>query len=106
MGLLIGVTVSTLAIGTTLNLMNKGLEKYIPTQIPVSIASLPQGVKVERASFEYQGKNYELVNSPAPTKFPTVNISTATLPNKSNTNGPRASAASKLRLRRLASWPR
>jgi putative OPT family oligopeptide transporter len=63
MGLLIGVTVSTLAIGTTLNLMNKGLEKYIPTQIPVSIASLPQGVKVERAAFEYQGKNYQLVNS-------------------------------------------
>jgi len=31
MGLLIGVTVSTLAIGTTLNLMNKGLERYLPT---------------------------------------------------------------------------
>ena len=38
MGLLVGVTVSTLAIGATLNLMNKGLEKYIPTQIPVSVA--------------------------------------------------------------------
>jgi putative OPT family oligopeptide transporter len=36
MGLLIGVTVSTVAIGGTLNLMNKGLEKYIPTEIPVS----------------------------------------------------------------------
>lgn len=34
MGLLIGVTVSTVAIGGTLNLMNKGLEKYIPTEIP------------------------------------------------------------------------
>ena len=41
MGLLIGVTVSTLAIGTTLNLMNKGLEKYIPTQIPVNVAVAP-----------------------------------------------------------------
>src|ERR1700741_2743839 len=63
MGLLIGVTVSTLAIGTTLNLMNKGLTKYIPTTIPVSIQALPSGVKIERDSFVYQGKSYVLVNS-------------------------------------------
>ena len=49
MGLLIGVTVSTMAIGGTLNLMNKGLEKYIPTEIPVSMSALPTGVKVERS---------------------------------------------------------
>src|SRR5579859_5906071 len=63
MGLLIGVTVSTLAIGTTLNLMNKGLEKYVPTEIPVNIQSLPSGVKVERDTFTYQGKNYVLINA-------------------------------------------
>ena len=63
MGLLIGVTVSTLAIGGTLNLMNQGLEKYISTQIPVNIQSLPVGVKVERDAFTYHGKNYELINS-------------------------------------------
>src|SRR5208337_2639462 len=63
MGLLIGVTVSTLAIGTTLNLMNKGLEKYIPTQIPVNVQSLPAGVKVEQSSFVYKGKTYTLINS-------------------------------------------
>src|SRR6201981_3052798 len=63
MGLLIGVTVSTLAIGTTLNLMNKGLEKYLPTQIPVSLQTLPAGVKVERDTFVYKGKTYVLVNS-------------------------------------------
>jgi putative OPT family oligopeptide transporter len=63
MGLLIGVTVSTLAIGTTLNLMNKGLEKYVPTEIPVSIQALPVGVKVEREAFNYEGKNYELINA-------------------------------------------
>jgi len=63
MGLLIGVTVSTLAIGTTLNLMNKGLEKYIPAEIPVNVQSLPSGVKVERDSFIYHGKNYVLINS-------------------------------------------
>jgi uncharacterized oligopeptide transporter (OPT) family protein len=63
MGLLVGVTVSTVAIGATLNLMNKGLERYLPTQIPVNIQSLPSGVKVERDTFMYQGKNYELINS-------------------------------------------
>jgi uncharacterized oligopeptide transporter (OPT) family protein len=63
MGLLVGVTVSTLAIGTTLNLMNKGLEKYVPTQIPVNVQALPVGVKLERDSFTYRGKNYELLNS-------------------------------------------
>jgi putative OPT family oligopeptide transporter len=63
MGLLVGVTVSTIAIGATLNLMNKGLEKYIPTQIPVTLQTLPQGVKVERESFVYQGKTYALINS-------------------------------------------
>jgi putative OPT family oligopeptide transporter len=63
MGLLIGVTVSTVAIGATLNLMNKGLEKYIPTPIPVNILALPSGVKVERDIFSYREKNYVLINS-------------------------------------------
>jgi putative OPT family oligopeptide transporter len=63
LGLLVGVTVSTVAIGATLNLMNKGLEKYIPTPIPVSIQALPSGVKVERDQFEHQGKSYVLINS-------------------------------------------
>jgi putative OPT family oligopeptide transporter len=63
MGLLIGVTVSTLAIGTTLNLMNKGLEKYLPAEIPVNVQSLPSGVKVERDIFIYHGKTYVLINS-------------------------------------------
>ena len=63
MGLLVGVTVSTFAIGMTLNLMNTGLQRYIPTQIPVNIQSLPSGVKIERDSFVYQGKTYVLINS-------------------------------------------
>ncbi len=61
--LLVGVTVSTIAIGATLSLMNKGLEKYSPMQIPVNLQALPTGVKVERDTFEYQGKNYVLINS-------------------------------------------
>jgi putative OPT family oligopeptide transporter len=62
MGLLVGVTVSTVAIGATLNLMNKGLERYIPTQIAVNLQALPSGVKVERPDFTYQGKTYVLIN--------------------------------------------
>jgi putative OPT family oligopeptide transporter len=62
MGLLVGVTISTIAIGATLNLMNKGLERYIPTEIAVNLQALPSGVKVERDSFVYQGKNYVLIN--------------------------------------------
>lgn len=62
-GLLVGVTVSTVAIGATLNVMNKGLEKYLPTRIPVNIEALPSGVKVERQGFVYQGKNFVLINS-------------------------------------------
>jgi uncharacterized oligopeptide transporter (OPT) family protein len=63
MGLLLGVTVSTVAIGATLNLMNKGLEKYLPTKIPVNVEALSSGVKVERGSFVYQGRTYVLINS-------------------------------------------
>jgi len=62
-GLLVGVTVSTFAIGITLGLMNKGLEKYIPTQIPLNVQALPAGVKVERNTFEHRGKNYILINA-------------------------------------------
>ncbi len=61
--LLIGVTVSTIAIGATLNLMNKGLERYIPTNIPLNIQSLPGGTKIESDSFEHQGQKYLLINA-------------------------------------------
>jgi len=63
LGLLVGVTVSTIAIGATLNLMNRGLERYIPTEIPVAIESLPGGVKIESDTFEHQGKKYVLINA-------------------------------------------
>ena len=69
-GLLVGVTVSTFAIGITLGLMNKGLEKYIPTEIPVNLEALPTGVKVERATFAHLGKNYVLVNALGSSQIP------------------------------------
>ena len=63
MGLLVGVTVSTFAIGITLNLMNTGLEKYLPMKLPVNVEALPSGVKIERQTFLHEGKNYVLLNS-------------------------------------------
>jgi putative OPT family oligopeptide transporter len=62
-GLLIGVTISTIAIGATLNLMNTGLQKFVPTQIPLNVQAMPSGVKVERAAYTHQGKTYALINS-------------------------------------------
>ena len=62
-GLLVGVTVSTVAIGLTLSLMNRGLEQYTPVQIPVNISALPTGVKIEKSSFTYQEKSYVLINA-------------------------------------------
>jgi uncharacterized oligopeptide transporter (OPT) family protein len=62
-GLIIGVTISTIAVGGTLILMNKGLAKYNPVDIPLNIQQLPTGVAVETQDFTYQGKTYVLVNS-------------------------------------------
>jgi putative OPT family oligopeptide transporter len=61
--LVIGVLVSSLAIGGTLILMNKGLEDYKPIQIPLNISQLPDGVTQQQNDYEYNGKQYALVNA-------------------------------------------
>ena len=61
--LVIGVLVSSLAIGGTLILMNKGLEDYKPIQIQMNIAQLPDGVTQQQSNYEYNGKEYVLVNA-------------------------------------------
>ncbi|HUK32077.1 MAG TPA: oligopeptide transporter, OPT family [Candidatus Acidoferrum sp.] len=62
-GLIIGVTISTVAVGGTLILMNKGLAKYNPVDIPLNIQQLPTGVAVENQNFTHDGKTFVLVNS-------------------------------------------
>src|SRR5712692_5494771 len=62
-GLVIGVLAASFAIGGTLLLMNKGLEKYTPVQIPLRIEQLPTGVQVESSSYAHKGKSYVLVNA-------------------------------------------
>src|ERR1700691_4247899 len=62
-GLVIGVMVSSLAVGGTLILMNVGLAQYKPVQIPLDISHLPVGVERQQDNYGYQGKNYVLVNA-------------------------------------------
>jgi uncharacterized oligopeptide transporter (OPT) family protein len=62
-GLMIGVTVSTVAVGLTLIAMNKGLAKFNPVDIPLNISHLSAGVKIEQQDYVYEGKTYVLVNS-------------------------------------------
>src|SRR2546430_911870 len=50
--------------------MNKGLEKYIPTEIPIHLQALPTGVKVEKDTFEHLGKNYVLINALGSSQVP------------------------------------
>jgi len=80
--LLIGVTISTFAVGYTLTGMNKGLEEFRPLTKQVDINRLPAGVTIEetngqktfdRASFSYRtapgetvtlsGSNYYVLNA-------------------------------------------
>ncbi|MFZ0819313.1 MAG: oligopeptide transporter, OPT family [Candidatus Acidiferrales bacterium] len=69
-GLIIGVTISTVAVGGTLILMNKGLAKYNPVDIPLNIQQLPTGVAVETQNYTYQGKTFVLVNSIGSSQVP------------------------------------
>jgi uncharacterized oligopeptide transporter (OPT) family protein len=66
-GLMIGVMASVFIIGLTLILMNVGLARYQPLQIPLDIAQVRagqmEGVKIEADSYEHGGKTYVLVNS-------------------------------------------
>jgi putative OPT family oligopeptide transporter len=63
LGLIIGATASVFVIGATLLLMNAGLAEYRPTQLPLDIAALPDGVQVESQDYTYQGQSYILVNA-------------------------------------------
>jgi putative OPT family oligopeptide transporter len=61
--LVIGVLVSSFAIGGTLILMNVGLAQYRPMQIPLDVNRLPVGVEQQEADFIHEGKSYVLVNA-------------------------------------------
>lgn len=54
LALMVGVTVSVVAIGMTLGLMNAGLEQFRPASIAVDIHNLPTGVTQYSGTFERQ----------------------------------------------------
>ena len=60
-GLFLGVLASCFAIGITLILMNKALEKFVPASIAVDLAHPPDGVNVE-GTIEHDGQTYTLLN--------------------------------------------
>jgi len=43
--------------------MNKGLEKYTPSVIPINLAQLPVGAQVESQAYDHAGKTYVLINA-------------------------------------------
>jgi putative OPT family oligopeptide transporter len=61
--LVIGVMVSSFAIGGTLILMNIGLAQYKPLKIALDIDHLRPGVDVQERGYTYNGKTYVLVNA-------------------------------------------
>ena len=61
--LVIGVMVSSFAIGGTLILMNIGLAQYKPLKIALDIDRLQPGVDVQERGYTYNGKTYVLVNA-------------------------------------------
>jgi putative OPT family oligopeptide transporter len=68
--LVIGVMVSSFAIGGTLILMNVGLAQYKPIQIALDINNLPTGVERQDNSYVHEGKTYVLVNSIGSSEIP------------------------------------
>jgi putative OPT family oligopeptide transporter len=70
MGLFLGVLTSSFVIGITLLGVNKGLEKYVPADITVDAANLPDGVKVLDNAYQYEGRTYSLLNVLGSTVIP------------------------------------
>lgn len=62
LGLFAGVTAASFVIGGTLIAMNKGLERYEPAALELSLDALPEGVVLE-GDKEHNGKTYRLLNS-------------------------------------------
>jgi uncharacterized oligopeptide transporter (OPT) family protein len=68
--LVIGVLVSSFAIGGTLILMNYGLAQYKPMQIALDVDHLPQGVERQDNQYVHDGKSYVLVNAIGSSEIP------------------------------------
>jgi len=72
-GLMVGVTISTFAIGGTLILMNNGLQDFPSVQIPLNITAPPVGVHVENKTYTLEGKTYTIVDALGSSEIPDGN---------------------------------
>jgi uncharacterized oligopeptide transporter (OPT) family protein len=70
MGLFLGVLASSFVIGITLLGVNKGLEKFVPADITVDAANLPDGVHVLEQGYVHEGKTYTVLNVLGSTVIP------------------------------------
>ncbi len=61
-GLFLGVLTSSIVIGITLLMVDKGLEKYVPMDIALDAAQMSDGVQVVDQSFEHDGRTWKLLN--------------------------------------------
>ncbi len=80
--LLIGVAVSSLAVGGTLILMNVGLSQYKPMQIALDINNCPRALRSSPTIILTKGRTYELVNSLGLARDPRRKISLRSLGRK------------------------
>jgi len=71
--LMVGVTISTFAIGGTLILMNNGLQDFPSVQIPLNITAPPVGVHVENKTYTLEGKTYTIVDALGSSEIPDGN---------------------------------
>jgi hypothetical protein len=101
-GLFLGVLASCFAIGITLIMMNKALEKFVPASIAVDVAHPPDGVNVE-GTMEHNGQSYTCSTSSGPPPSPRASTSRTPPPDRSSCSGSRASAARTRPRRRPAS---
>jgi putative OPT family oligopeptide transporter len=69
-GLFLGVLASCFAIGITLILMNKALEKFVPVDFTVDAGNPPDGVHVEDTHFPHAGRTWTLLNVIGSTTIP------------------------------------
>src|SRR5260370_33037756 len=70
---MVGVTISTFAIGGTLILMNNGLQDFPSVQIPLNITAPPVGVHGENKTYTLEGKTYTIVDALGSSEIPAGN---------------------------------
>ncbi len=91
LAIMIGVIISTVSIGATLNAMNTGLETFqrMPRPVPLSLDALPDGV----ANTGHFKRDHILLSGPnLPTTAPTTATTPSPIPNTPVTTPPEALA--------------